>query len=57
MIFPVKRCAKKLTAEGGIILTSALFEIQMPWFYVALNDKRTTDKKKNGVLCYLYLLL
>ena len=52
---PVKRCVTELTAEGGITLTSALFEVQMSWFYIALNDKRATEKK-NGVLCCLYLL-
>lgn len=30
MIDPVKRSAKELTAEGGITLTSDLFEVQIP---------------------------
>ena len=54
MIDPVKRCAKELTAEGGITLTSALFEEQMPWLYIALNDKSTTEKQ---LLASVHVLL
>ena len=49
---------KELTAEGGLTLASALFEVQMPWLYIALSDKRTTEKQESllGGLCCLYLL-
>ena len=49
---------KESTVEGGLTLVSALFEVQkvMPWLYIALNDKRTTENKNEALFACIYYL-